>query len=138
MTKPFPEDDIPVLEALVDRTIQVYTKFFDQKSEIFAELTRRSCLKRAQTTSLLRYENHICWTAGINKFPKKFRCCICDHFFDRSKNLLVHLKNCSKNTQHRYPSEAYQLSETVFDRLEDVNIMVPANIIIFSLNCFRF
>ena len=47
------EDDIPVLEALVDRNIQVYTKFFDERSEMIAELTRRSCLKRAQTTSLL-------------------------------------------------------------------------------------
>ena len=75
------EDDIPVLEALVDRNIQVYL-FFDEKSEMFAELTRRSSMKRSKTTSLLRYENHICWTADINKFLKKFRCYICDHFFD--------------------------------------------------------
>ena len=74
------EDNIPVLEALVDRNIQVYKVFFDEQSEMFAELTRRAILKRAQTTSLLRYENHICWTADINKFLKKFRCYICDHF----------------------------------------------------------
>ena len=57
--KTFPgihEDDIPVLENLVDRNIQVYKIFFDEQSEMFTELTRRSCLKRAQITSLLRYE----------------------------------------------------------------------------------
>ena len=60
-------------------------------------------------------------------------------FFDRSNNLLVHLRNCSKNKQHRYPSGAYQLSETVFDRMEDVEIMVPAELRLFShLTVFDF
>ena len=50
------EDHIPVLEEITDRNIQFYSVFFEEQSE----LTSRSCLKRAQTTSLLRYENHIC------------------------------------------------------------------------------
>ena len=45
---------------------------------------------------------------------------------------MVHLRNCSENTQHRYPTGAYQLSETVFDRLEDVNIVVPEELRLFS------
>ena len=126
------KDDIPVLEQITDRNIQVYTISFAEQSEMFAELTRRSLMKRTKTTSLLRYENHISWTADINKFLKKFRCYLCDHFFDRSNNLMVHLRNCSKNTQHRYPSGAYQLAETIFDRLEDVNIMVPQELRLFS------
>ena len=65
------EDDIPVLEEITDRNIQVYTIFFEEQSEMFAELTRRSLMKRTKTTSLLKYENHICWTADINKFLKK-------------------------------------------------------------------
>ena len=64
------EDDIPFLEELTDRNIQVYTIFIDDQSELYAELTRRSLMKRTKTTSLLRYENHICWTADINKFLK--------------------------------------------------------------------
>ena len=106
---------------------------------MFAELTRRSLMKRTKTTSLLRYKNHICWTADINKFLKKIRCYICDHFFDRSNNLLVHLRTCSKNTQHRYPSGAYQLAETIFDRLDDVKINVPQELRLFShLIVFNF
>ena len=35
------EDDLPVLEAPVDRNIQVYSIFFDEQLEMFAELTRR-------------------------------------------------------------------------------------------------
>ena len=45
---------------------------------------------------------------------------------------MVHLKNCSENTQHRYPSGAYQLAETIFDRLKDVNITVPQELRLFS------
>ena len=127
------ENDIPVLEALVDRNIQIYSIFFDEQSEeMIAELTRRSSMKRSKTTSLLRYENHICWTADINKFLKKFRCYVCDHFFDRSNNLEVHMRNCSEKTKHHYPSGAYQLSETIFERLEDVNINVPQELRLFS------
>ena len=108
------EDDIPVLEALVDRNIQIYTIFFEEQAEMFAELTRRSSMKRSRTTLLLRYENHICWTADINKFLKKFRCYICDQSFDRSFSLLRHMQNCYENTQHKYPTGAYQLCETIF------------------------
>ena len=89
-------------------------------------------MKRSKTTSLLRYENHICWTADIYKFLKKFRCYVCDHFFNGSNNLEVHMKNCSERTKHHYPSGAYQLSETIFERLEDVNINVPQELRLFS------
>ena len=133
------EDDIPVLEALVDRNIQVHSIFFDEQSDMFAELTRRSSMKRSKTTSLLRYENHICWTADIDKFLEKFRCYVCDHFFDRSNNLEVHMRNCSEKTKHHYPSGAYQLSETIFERLEDVNINVPQELRLFcNLIVFDF
>ena len=126
------EDDILVLEALVDRNIQVYSIFFDEQSEMFAELTRRSSMQYTKTTSLLRYENHIFWTADINKFLKKFRCYVCYHFFDRSNNLEVHIRNCSERTKHHYPSGTYQLSETIFERLEDVNFNVPQELRLFS------
>ena len=126
------EDDIQFLEELTDQNIQVYTIFIDDQSEIYAELTRRSCLKRAQTASLLRYDNHICWTADINKFLKKFRCYICDQNFDRSFNPLRPMQNCSENTHHKYPTGAYQLSETIFERLEDVKINVPLELRLFS------
>ena len=126
------EDDIPVLEEITGRNIQIYSIFFDEQSEMFAELSRRSCLKRAQTTSLLRYENHICWTADVNKFLKKFRCYVCDQFFDRSFNLMRHMQNCSDNIHHKYPTGAYQLAETIFDRLDDVKINVPQELRLFS------
>ena len=126
------EDDIPVLEEITDRNIQVYTIFFEEQSEMFAELTRRSLKKRTKTTSLLRYENHICWTADINKFLKRFRCYICDQYFDRSFNLLRHMQNCSDNIHHKYPTGAYQLSETIFDRLDDIQINVPQELRLFS------
>ena len=31
------EDDIPVLEELTDRNIQIYSNFFEDQSEMFAE-----------------------------------------------------------------------------------------------------
>ena len=108
------DDNVSVLEALVDRNIPIYYIF-------------------------LRKENHICWTADINKFLKKFWCYISDQFFDRSFNLLRHMQNWSENTQHKYATGAYQLSETAFSRLEDVNIMVRWELrLFFHLIAFDF
>ena len=42
------------------------------------------------------------------------------------------MQNCSKNTHHKYPTGAYQLSETIFERLEDVKINVPLALRLFS------
>ena len=42
------------------------------------------------------------------------------------------MQNCSENTQHKYPTGAYQLSETIFERLEDVNVNVPQELRLFS------
>ena len=122
------EDDIPILEELTE-----------VQFEINAVLAPQSCFKRAQTSSLLRYDIHICRRVGTNKLLEKFRCYIFSHFFDRSNSLLVHLKICSVNTQNKYPSEAYQLSKTVFNHLEDVNIVVPAELRLVShLIVFNF
>ena len=43
-----------------------------------------------------------------------------------------HIQTCSKNTQHNYPTGAYQLAETIFDRLDDVKINVPQELRLFS------
>ena len=42
------------------------------------------------------------------------------------------MRNCSVITKHHYPSGAYQLSETIFEHLEDVNINVPQELRLFS------
>ena len=42
------------------------------------------------------------------------------------------MQNCSENTQHKYSTGAYQLSETIFERLEDVKIIVPHELRLFS------
>ena len=41
------------------------------------------------------------------------------------------MKHCSETTQHKYASGAYQLSDTIFDRLEEFNIIVPDELRLF-------
>ena len=49
------------------------------------------------------------------------------------------MRNCFENKQHKYPTGAYQLSETIFERLEDVNINVPLELrLFFHLIIFDF
>ena len=104
------------LKSWVRERFKFTLLFFDEQFEIFAELARRSSMKCSKTTSSLRYENPICWSADMNKVLKKFRCYKGNQFLDRSINLLLHMQNCSENTKHKYPTGAYQLSETIFER----------------------
>ena len=62
------------LKSWVRERFKFTLLFFDEQFEIFAELARRSSMKCSKTTSSLRYENPICWSADMNKVLKKFRC----------------------------------------------------------------
>ena len=46
-------DDIPIFEDLIDRKIRLLY-FFDEQSELFAELSRRSSSTRVYRASLLK------------------------------------------------------------------------------------
>ena len=131
MTKVYQEYMIFLFSEIWLTEIYKLILLFNKKSERFPELTCSSSMKHSKTILLMRYDNNIYWTADINMSPKKFNCYICNHLFDRSYNLLVHMKNCSKKTRHKYLSGDYQLSEPVFDRLEDLNIIVPLLLSLF-------
>ena len=49
------------------------------------------------------------------------------------------MQNCSESTSHKYPTGVYQISKTIFDRLEDVKVSDPEELRLFCLlNVFDF
>ena len=71
---------------------------------------------------LLRYNNHICYVNNINAVFQSFRCPNCDNFFNRRFNLERHLTTCSERVKNVYPRNAYQIRETLFDKLDPFGI----------------
>ena len=85
--------------------------------ELIGELARRSIQKFEKSVKLLRYNNHICYVSDMNSF-KYFRCSTCDTIFSKTGNLERHLITCSERVKHIYLKNVYQLTETLFEKLE--------------------
>ena len=113
--------DIPKVEDLLQLNIFLFDIDFVD-GELIDELCRRSIQKYQKSAKPLRYNNHICYVDNINALFKDFRCKTCDTFFSRIGNLERHLFTCSDRVEHIHPKIVYQLRETLFEKLDAVNI----------------
>ena len=114
-------DDIPSVEDIVSINIFIYDiKIID--GAMVGELARRSIKKYDKNVQLLRYNSHICYVDNINALFKAFRCPTCDTYFRNIGNLERHLVRCGERVKHIYPKNAYQLRETLFDKLDSFDI----------------
>ena len=66
--------------------------------------------------------SHICYVDNIHALLKAFRCPTCDTYFQKTGNLERHLVRCSERVKHIYPRNVYQLHETLFDKLDSLDI----------------
>ena len=90
--------------------------------ELIGDLCRRSIQKYGKSVKLLRYNKHICYVNNINALFKAFRCTTCDTFFSKTGNLERHLVTCSECVEYFYPKNVYELRETLFEKLDAINI----------------
>ena len=129
-------NEIHDVEQIVQMNLQVYSICFDEKQNLIGELSHQSANLFSDTISLLQYDNHICWTKNIDKFLKKFRCRNCDKFWSRSFNFQRHIRSCSERITHRYPTGPYQLNETLFEKMRNLDIEVEnylfKNLVVFD------
>ena len=106
------------------------------KNRLVGELSHQSANLFSDTMSLLQYDNHICWTKNIDKFLKKYRCRNCDKIWSQSFNFQRHIRSCTERITHRYPTGPYQLNETVFERMRNLDIEVEnyffKNLVVFD------
>ena len=124
-------EDLPVVEEIVQRNIFIYD-FDIQEGEYVGELARRSIGRFDKTVKLLRFNNHIIHTNDIDSFFKCFRCPSCDTFFNKSDNFNKHFLRCKDRVRHIYPKNVYELRETLFEKLEGVNLPVSEDNKLFN------
>ena len=113
--------DIPKVEEMLQLNIFLYDIDFVD-GELIGELARRSVQKFEKSVKLLRYNNHICYVSEMNSFFQSFRCSTCDTIFSKSGILERHLITCSERVKHVYPKNAYQLRETLFEKLDSFKL----------------
>ena len=113
--------DFQQLEEMLQLNIFLYDLDFVY-GELIGELARRSIQEFETSVKLLRYNNHICYVSDINSFFKSFRCCTCDTLFSNTRKLERQLIAWSERVKHIYPKNVYQLKETLFVKLDFLNI----------------
>ena len=111
----------PKVEHLLQFIILLYGIDF-RDEELIGKLCRRSNQKYEKSVKLSRYNNHICYVNNINALFKAFRCTMCDTFFSKTGNLERHLVTCSDRVKHVYPKNAYELRETLSEKLDALDI----------------
>ena len=98
-------EHLMVLEQLFQTNIFVYDLQEMEEGDIAARLVRRSPYRCQETMNHL-YEQHFSYVNDMEKYSHSFLCSKCDRLW---KHVGV-----------------YHTSQTVFDRLEDEHIDVPA------------
>ena len=112
--------DIPKVEEMLQLKIFLYDIDFVD-GELLGKLARRSFQKSEKSVELLRSKNHIYHVGDMNSFFEFFRCSTCDTIFSKTGNLERHLITCSERVNHIYPKNAYQLRETLIEKLDSSN-----------------
>ena len=71
------------------------------------------------------HDHHLSYITDFNAYATKFQCSMCDRFFNRSFNARKHMRTCSNLTVFKLPGGIYQGAKSIFDRLEEIGIIVP-------------
>ena len=114
-------DDIPSVEDIVRINIFKYDIDLIDGATV-GELARRSIKMYEKNVQLIQYNSHFCYVDKIHALFKAFRCPTCDTYFQKTGTLERHLVKCSERVKHIYPKNAYQLRETLFEKLDSFDI----------------
>ena len=132
-------EEIPLVEKITSVNLNMYSLYYDEEGLLLGELSRRSAGLFGKGLSLVQYNNHVCWVSNINTLLKNFRCHNCDKYFTKSSLLDRHLLSCDDKVKHTYPNGPYELRETIFEKLEGINIHVETERRLFqNLAVFDF
>ena len=114
-------DDIPSVEDIVGINIFLYDNNLIDGTMV-GELARQSIKKYEKNVQLTRYKSLKCSVDNFYALFKAFRCPTCFTYFQKTGNLERHLVRCSECVKHKYPKNVYQLQETLFDKLDSIDI----------------
>ena len=97
----------------------------DNAPDIAATLHRCSHHDYDSTLYLNLYEKHFLYIKDLARCSKSFCCSCCSKYWKKSSRLNRHKKTCDGKVQLKYLGGTYHVPKTVFEQLEEENIIVP-------------
>ena len=126
--------EIPVLEKIADVNINIYSHTKSaENGGIIGQQIRRSLGIHSDTCNLLQVGKHVCYITNMTAFFQRYKCLTCSKFFTKSGNMLRHMRrDCTESVRNVYPGKVYNLSQTMFEKLEELGIVVEQKDRLFS------
>ena len=73
------------------------------------------------------FDNHLSYITDLRKFIKKYEYEKCSKMFRNEWNLKRHYGTCYERTKHKFPGGFHKNDQTIFEKLEYLDIFVPLN-----------
>ena len=73
------------------------------------------------------HDTHLSYVINIPAYLQTYRCDSCGRHFDHLSHWKRHQGGCANATEYEFPGGVHKMTPTIFDRLEEFDIMVPEN-----------
>ena len=77
------------------------------------------------------FDKHLSYISNLNACTQKYQCPSCQMHFKFVHNMNRHSRTCQGRTKHQFPGGFYSPPKTIFDKLEEHDIVIPAEERIF-------
>ena len=113
--------EVPHFEETFNINVDIYTLCPDG-----AVVSRYLSEEKYQDKMVLNlHDTHLSYVKNIPAYLKKYRCDSCGRNFDQLFNWNRHQGSCANATEYEFPGGFHKMSPSIFDRLEEFDIVVP-------------
>ena len=113
--------DVARFEETFTIHVDIFTLFDD--GSVAPRYLSKNRYKNKMVLNL--YENHLSYVTKPSTFLNKYRCDSCERHFAKLFLLQRHQGSCVNATKFKFPGQAHKMSFTIFDNLEEFDIVVP-------------
>ena len=119
--------------------VQEFEDIFKISIDIYSYSEDGGIIPRYLTTNthedrmtLNLFDTHLSYVSNVEAYLQKYQCASCGRHFDYLSHWKRHRGTCANATQYEFPGRFHKMNSTIFDRLEEFNIIVPENERVFK------
>jgi len=117
--------ELQLVERIFECSINVYTLHYNKIDDCTARLLYRSTTNYKHKLNLHLEQLHFSWIKNIRMYTKSYSCSYCTKLVKSAAALRNHTLSCNTgDATVTYPYGIYEPTKSVFDKLQDVGIVV--------------